>query len=72
MPPTINVDKRNPSNGKHTHFISISEDGIVNIWDTRLVEKEALKATPDYIWKPFMKIFNWYRWSKWHKPISFF
>ena len=38
--------------GKSTHFIPISEDGIVNIWDTRLVDKEALKATPDYIWKP--------------------
>lgn len=50
------MDKRNPSNGKHTHFISISEDGIVNIWDTRLVDKEALKATPDYIWKPFLKL----------------
>ena len=52
IPPTINVDKRNPSMGKSTHFISISEDGIVNIWDTRLVDKEALKVQPDYIWKP--------------------
>lgn len=39
VPGTINVDKRNPSNGKQTHLISISEDGIVNIWDTRQVEK---------------------------------
>jgi hypothetical protein len=44
IPPTINVDKRNPSMGKSTHFISISEDGFVNIWDTRLVDKEALKV----------------------------
>ena len=42
IPPTINVDKRQPSEGKYTHFISISEDGIVNIWDTRPVEKEML------------------------------
>lgn len=56
VPPTINVDKRNPSGGKHTHFISISEDGIVNIWDTRPVDKEALKAVPDYIWKPYLKL----------------
>jgi len=40
IPPTINVDKRAPSEGKYTHFISISEDGIVNIWDTRPVSKE--------------------------------
>lgn len=56
IPSTINVDKRNPSGGKHTHFISISEDGIVNIWDTRPVDKEALKAQPDYIWKPYLKL----------------
>jgi len=56
IPPTINVDKRNPSGGKFTHFISISEDGIVNIWDTRMVDKEALKVTPDYIWKPYLKL----------------
>jgi len=40
VPPSINVDKRAPSEGKYTHFISISEDGIVNIWDTRPVSKE--------------------------------
>jgi len=43
IPGTINVDKRNPSDGKSTHFLSVSEDGIVNIWDTRPVEKENLK-----------------------------
>lgn len=42
IPPTINVDKRSPSEGKYTHFISVSEDGLVNIWDTRPVEKEML------------------------------
>ena len=56
IPPTINVDKRNPSGGKHTHFISISEDGIVNLWDTRPVDKEALKLAPEYIWKPYLKL----------------
>jgi len=56
IPPTINVDKRNPSAGKHTHFISISEDGIVNLWDTRPVDKEALKLAPEYIWKPYLKL----------------
>ena len=56
IPPTVKVDKKQPSNGKYTHFISVSEDGAVNIWDTRGVEKEALKATPDYIWKPYLRL----------------
>jgi hypothetical protein len=53
---TITVDKRNPSNGKTTHFISVSEDGVVNIWDTRHVDKDQLKATPDIVWKPYLKL----------------
>lgn len=52
IPPTINFDKRAPSEGKYTHFISISEDGIVCIWDTRPIEKENLQRHPDYMWKP--------------------
>ena len=56
IPPTINVDKRNPSQGKSTHFMSISEDGIVNLWDTRPVDKESLKLAPEYIWKPYLKL----------------
>jgi len=43
IPPTATVDKRNPSEGKYTHFLSVSEDGIVNIWDTRPVDKDALQ-----------------------------
>jgi len=35
------------------HFISVSEDGLVCIWDTRPVEKENLRNIPDFIWKPF-------------------
>ena len=38
------------------HFLSISEDGIVNIWDTRPVDKDVIKNNPDYIWKPFIQI----------------
>jgi hypothetical protein len=52
----INVDKRNPSNGKVTHFISVSEDGVVNIWDSRHVDKDQLRATPDAVWKPYLKL----------------
>jgi len=43
IPHTVLVDKRAPSEGKHTHLISCSEDGIVNIWDTRNVDKDTLK-----------------------------
>ena len=57
IPSTVTVDRKNPSlDGKQTHFISISEDGIVNIWDTRNVEKGILKKQPDYIWKPYLKL----------------
>lgn len=56
VPPSINVDKRNPSNGKHTHMISVSEDGVVNIWETRQIDKEALKNQTDIIWRPFMRL----------------
>lgn len=56
VPGTINVDRRNPSEGLSTHFISISEDGVVNIWDTRPIDKDEFKAHPEYIWKPFLKL----------------
>lgn len=56
IPEGVKVDKRNPSDGRVVHFLSISEDGLVNIWDTRPVEKEAVRINPDYIWRPFMQI----------------
>jgi WD40 repeat protein len=57
IPPNVKVDKKWPSNGKITHFISVSEDGIVNIWDTRPVEKEVLQESKyDYIWKPYLRL----------------
>jgi hypothetical protein len=56
IPPSVKVDKRNPSNGKYTHMITISEDAIVNIWDCRQVEKDVIKAAEGLLWKPFLKI----------------
>lgn len=56
IPPAVKVDKRNPNSGKYSHFISVSEDGIVNIWDARQVDKETLKTQPDVLWKPFIKL----------------
>lgn len=57
IPATIKTDRKNPGpEGKMTHFLSCSEDGIVCIWDSRLVEKDAIRSTPDFIWKPFVQI----------------
>ena len=56
VPCHLNVDKRSLSEGKYTHFMSVSEDGVVNIWDSRLVDKEVLKKFPDTIWKPFLRL----------------
>jgi WD40 repeat protein len=57
IPATVKVDRKNPGpDGKMTHFLSCSEDGIVCIWDSRLVEKEAIRNTTDFIWKPFLQI----------------
>jgi hypothetical protein len=51
----VKVDRKNPpADGRHVHFISVSEDGLVCIWDTRPVEKELIRHNPEYIWKPFM------------------
>lgn len=55
IPPAVKVDRKNPpAEGRQVHFLSVSEDGIVCIWDTRPVEKEILRNINDFIWKPFM------------------
>jgi hypothetical protein len=57
IPSGVKVDrKNNPPEGKMVHFISVSEDGLVNIWDTRPVDKEHMRSTPDFIWKPYIQI----------------
>lgn len=54
IPSGVKVDRKNPpADGKMVNFISVSEDGVVNIWDTRPVEKENIRSHPDFIWKPF-------------------
>ena len=52
----VKVDRKNPVEGKIGHFLSVSEDGVVNIWDTRPVEKENLRIHTEYIWKPYISI----------------
>jgi hypothetical protein len=57
IPSGVKVDRKNPpAEGRNCHFISVAEDGLVCIWDTRPVEKELVRNNPDFIWKPFMQI----------------
>ena len=57
IPATVKTDRKNPPpEGKITHFLSTSEDGIVCIWDSRVVEKEVIRNISDFIWKPFLQI----------------
>lgn len=43
VPGTVKVDRKAPNEGKSYHFISCSEDGVVNIWDTRNIDIQELK-----------------------------
>lgn len=56
IPGGVKVDRKNPNNGESVHFISVSEDGQVLIWDSRIVEKEALKEKPLSMWSPLNNI----------------
>ena len=58
IPNHVRVDRRNPTMGKSEHFVSISEDGKICIWDTRQVDKNELKerelAGKKKVWRPFI------------------
>lgn len=57
VPRNVKVDKKRPSEGEITHFVSCAEDGNVLIWDSRTVFKENRKSNPEEIhWKPFLTI----------------
>lgn len=58
VPRGIRVDKKRPSEGEITHFVTCAEDGLVMIWDSRPVLKEnRSKGNIDEIhWKPFLSI----------------
>ena len=43
VPGGVKVDRRNDNQGRSVHFVSCSEDGLVNIWDTRQIEIDVLK-----------------------------
>lgn len=44
VPGAVKVDRKAPNEGKSYHFVSCSEDGVVNIWDTRNIDIQELKA----------------------------
>lgn len=58
VPRGIKVDKKRPSDGETTHFVSCAEDGYgVLIWDSRTVSKENRRQSVEEIhWKPFLNI----------------
>ena len=37
-------------------FVSVSEDGLVCIWDSRAFDKDSKINIQDFIWKPMMQI----------------
>lgn len=43
VPGGVKVDRKNPNEGKSYHFVSCSEDGQVNIWDTRVIDYKTMK-----------------------------
>lgn len=60
VPRDVKVDRKSPNDGKSFHFISIAEDGMVNIWDTRSIDINELRALAvrgkATGWVPFLSI----------------
>lgn len=64
IPGGVKVDKKHPNEGKSVHFLSCSEDGHCLIWDTRAIDKHAMKEARekaknqkyDYEWIPWLSI----------------
>ena len=56
VPHTVNVTKNQNSGGHMTHFMSCSEDGVVNFWDSRHVDKNEVLKMPDNPFKPLLRL----------------
>lgn len=60
VPGPVKVDRKNPNDGKSYHFVSCSEDGQVNIWDTRTIDyktmKENMAKGKRFSWDPIISI----------------
>jgi dynein intermediate chain 3, axonemal len=64
IPGGVKVDKKHPNDGNSVHFLSCSEDGICLIWDTRAIDKSAMREARekaknqkyDYEWIPWLAI----------------
>lgn len=57
IPDGVKVDKKQPTK-KTQHFISVSEDGKIIIWDTRHADKEEIRERlsmgKKFSWRPFI------------------
>lgn len=60
VPGSVRVDRKAPNEGKSYHFVSIAEDGQVNIWDTRHIDINELRALAmkgkSTGWTPYLSI----------------
>jgi WD40 repeat protein len=56
VPGTVKVDRKNDNFGKSEHFVTVSEDGWLCIWDTRNVSKEVLATNKGKPWIPFLNL----------------
>jgi dynein intermediate chain 3, axonemal len=60
VPGTVKVDKKNDNKFLSEHFVTVSEDGFVSIWDTRHVRLEEIKAMEATgkikPWAPYLNI----------------
>lgn len=57
VPRDVKVDRKRPSEGEVSHFVSCAEDGNVMIWDSRSVNKEHRRQAVEEIhWKPYISI----------------
>jgi len=60
VPKGVKVDRKAVIDGRSMYFVSCAEDGLVNIWDTKPVDKELLKNSHEFIWRPvlFVNLFR--------------
>ena len=58
VPRGVKVDKKNDNKGCSEHFITVSEDGYLHIWDSKNVRKEKLieSSSKQVNWIPFLSL----------------
>lgn len=60
IPACVRVDKKNDNHGKSEHFLTVSEDGWMSIWDCKAVDKKKVEENEAggkrREWQPFKSI----------------